>query len=192
MMRNKTITASLLMFFITSVIGCSSSTQESGTNNVIAYVVNTFGCENGAVPLTGCWVTEQCAEARDGNDTFLGYWVRGVYDFAEDGNIHYAQLEYNNDSCSNLPSEASIFPNFFPETYIETGTEMTSGGLDGHRITYTLDTTNYEAIYVVIVAEDKICFSSNIVFGPNYNRYAPLDPIPTIDYNECLLDINLF
>lgn len=187
----------LVLVFITSIItSCSSDSTPAGTNTVIGNVVSAFGCEYGQVPITGCWVTQQCAAAEDGDDMFLGYWVRGVYDFAEDGNINYAQLKYNNDSCTGSPFENSIFPAFFPETYVETGTEMTSGGLEGHRITYTRivsnQTTNFDAIYIIVSMEDKICFTSNMVFGPNYNRYSALDPTPTIDYNECLLDINLF
>lgn len=191
MIRNNTIFISLLILSIAGAAGCSSGSSESQANNAIGNVVNIFGCEAGTVPLTGCWVTEQCAAAEDGDDNFLGYWVRGAYDFEEDGNIYYAQLKYNNDTCSGSPYEDSVFPPFFPETYIETGTEMTSDGLEGHRIVYTHDTTDFEAIYVITV-ENKLCFSDNIVFGPNYNRYAALDPIPVIGYNECLLDINLF
>ena len=148
-------------------------------------------CESGNIPLTGCWVTEQCAEAQDGDDKFLGYWIRGVHYFAQNGNVHNAHLHYNNDSCSGSPTEASIFPNFYPETYVETGTETTNEGLEGHRITYTLDTTDYQAIYIITV-ENKLCFSDNIVFGPNYGHYSALGPVPTIDYNECLLPISNF
>ena len=183
----------IFIFAITVLIitGCSSDSTGTGTGISIDNVIGVFGCESGNVPLTGCWVTERCATAEDGDDNFLGYWVRGVYDFAEDGNIHYAQLKYNNDSCTGLPFEDSIFPVFFPETYVETGTEMTSDGLEGHRITYTHDTTDFEAIYVVTV-ENKLCFSDNIVFGANSNRYTALGPNPAINYNDCLLDINQF
>ncbi len=160
-------------------------------NGGIDSVIKAFGCESGTVPLTGCWVTEQCAEARDGDNKFLGYWVRGVQHFATDGNIHYAQIHYNNDSCSGVASDTSVFPNFFPETYVETGTELTSEGLEGHRITYTHDTTELQALYIITV-ENKLCFSSNLVFGPNYGSFTTLGPNPIINYDECLLPISEF
>ena len=182
----KAVNILILTIPLLLIIGCDSDSGPGRINGGLHDVIQAFGCESGTVPLTGCWITEQCAEAQDGDDNFLGYWVRGAHHFATDGNIHYAQIKYNNDSCSGAPFDSSVFPNFFPESYVETGTELTSEGLDGHRITYTYDTTEYQVIYIITV-ENKLCFTSNVVFGPNYGSASVLGPNPTINYNECFI-----
>ncbi len=136
--------------------------------------------------IVGIWKTQSC-EIQSGN-----IWIKGVYEFAPEGEINYERDAYVDSDCVTLIDPSRYIYGFpYSAVYQDLGEATLMEGVDGNRVSIeiigpTNSRTAAEGFYTISI--NSLCLSKVFIFdadGYSINEAGEV----AIDFDACLVKV---
>ena len=126
-------------------------------------------CGSGEFDYLGCWVSQECKQAEDGQGNLFERWFKSEYNFTPLGKLEVTVFEYLDSSCSggikntNIDAEIEVKHLFVQEI-------INDEGLTGSEVKITMiseQTTIEVNGGIFVTSEEELCSTKSLNFGPD-------------------------
>jgi len=138
--------------------GCIHESNTEVSNN----------CENDEYRFSGCWITQECRQADDGNGNLVNIWFRSEYNFKPDNSITIKMAEYSNSSCNGSVNFTDSFSEEHTIKYEYIDEVVLDDGLLADQIKIKIQSPDSELEVLgglVVTNTEELCSSKSFYFG---------------------------
>lgn len=159
--------------------------------NLLAIILTMLsGCgggdSNNTSPLIGIWITESCEQASDNNGTLQNIWLKGLFEFTNQGKILIGNEIYSDSNCITQTNNTPL-TEVIPVTYQDHGSQTLQEGIEGGGLLIETGTGNQilsiDAFYTI--NNNSLCFSDVFTFEALGFGASEARTI-AIDFDNCL------
>lgn len=146
----------------------------------------TIVCDSGSQDFIGCWSTNDCLQASDGQGNYFDRWYRSEYSFRNNGTFEDAGLKYDNALCSGAPTYTGVNEKLI-KNYSVVEQRTNSQGLEITVIQLPVESFWIKA-GLYITAENQLCTTDNLSLQGGTYRYSGSVLLfdDTIVFENCL------
>jgi len=133
--------------------------------------------------LVGVWVTESCEQASDSNGTLQNIWIKGLYEFTNQGKVLLGKELYLDSNCITISSTQTPAEQITPITYKDQGSRLLQEGINGGGLQISNQSLSIDAFYTI--NNNSLCFSDAFTFEALKFGISQ-SGTDAIDFNKCL------
>jgi len=125
-------------------------------------------CINDEFAFSGCWVTQICKQADDGEGNLIERWFRSQYNFKSDKSLEVKAVEFTDSSCSGNGANSPISGEAPTIKYEVIGDVTLDEGIPANQVKITLSFSDdmLEVNGRLVVTENgELCSSKSFYFG---------------------------
>ena len=131
-------------------------------------------CTADKYDYSGSWVTQECNALIALDGTVTNSWLKGVYNFTENGVIKFDSVPFDNSSRlgDSIKTQHDLTPEISYDVIAPLATDDGSEGTE-IEITVEIEGKLYKTPgYLVITTENELCYSSTFYFGPDHFSFS--------------------
>ena len=156
----------LMTIVIIFLVGCF---HENNSEN------DGVSCDNDELDFSGCWVTQVCKQADDGDGNLIDRWHKSQYNFKADNSLEIKVVEYEDSSCSSNGNISPISGEAPTIEYEVIDEIMLEEGVPASQVKITMSFSDsvVEVNGGLVVTENKeLCSSKSFYFGAGEFKIA--------------------